>query len=99
MAAGAHFGCPQFTFDHISGHFRSILNFIFFEIFDKMAAVGHFGCPKFTFDHISGHFRSIRNFIFFEIFDKMAAGVIGSDVPWLECPACNALTWVITVTE
>ena len=26
-------------------------------------------------------------------------GVIGSDVPWLECPACNALTWVITVTE
>ena len=23
--------------------------------------------------------------------------VIGSDVPWLECPACNALTWVITV--
>ena len=27
------------------------------------------------------------------------AGVIGSDVPWLECPACNALTWVITVTE
>ena len=27
------------------------------------------------------------------------SGVIGSDVPWLECPACNALTWVITVTE
>ena len=26
-------------------------------------------------------------------------GVIGSDVPWLECPACNAFTWVITVTE
>ena len=26
-------------------------------------------------------------------------GVIGSDVPWLECPACNDLTWVITVTE
>ena len=26
-------------------------------------------------------------------------GVIGSDVPWLECPASNALTWVITVTE
>ena len=40
--------------DHISGHFRSIRNFI---IFDKMAAVGHFGCPKFTFDRISGHFR------------------------------------------
>ena len=28
-----------------------------------------------------------------------ATGVIGSDVPWLECPACNALTWVMTVTE
>ena len=26
-------------------------------------------------------------------------GVIGSDVPWLECPACNTLTCVITVTE
>ena len=30
---------------------------------------------------------------------KSCYGVIGSDVPWLECPACNALTWVITVTE
>ena len=27
------------------------------------------------------------------------APVIGSDVPWLECPACTALAWVITVTE
>ena len=26
-------------------------------------------------------------------------GVIGSDVPCPDCPACNALTWVITVTE
>ena len=70
---------------------------ICFENFDKMAAVGHFGCPKFTFDHISGHFRSIQNFC--GCFYKMDAGVIGSDVPCLECPACNALTWVITVTE
>ena len=30
MAAGAHFGCPKLTFDRISGHFRSIRNFIFF---------------------------------------------------------------------
>ena len=60
-----HFGCPKFTFDRISGYFRSINNFIFFGNFDKMAAVGHFGCPKFTFDRISGHFRSIRNFYFF----------------------------------
>ena len=29
MAAGTHFGCPKFTFDRISGHFRSIRNFIF----------------------------------------------------------------------
>ena len=26
-------------------------------------------------------------------------GVIGSDVPWLDCPDSNALTWVITDTE
>ena len=26
-------------------------------------------------------------------------GVIGSDVPWLDCPASNAIAWVITVTE
>ena len=64
MAAVGHFGCPKFTFDRISGHFRSIRNLIFLEMFDKMAAVGHFGCPKFTFDHISGHFRSIRKQIF-----------------------------------
>ena len=30
MAAGAHFGCPKFTFDRISGHFRSIRNFFGF---------------------------------------------------------------------
>ena len=30
MAADAHFGCPKFTFDRISGHFRSIRNFNYF---------------------------------------------------------------------
>ena len=40
FGAGGHFGCPKLTFDHISGHFRSIWNF-FFEFFDK--AGGHFG--------------------------------------------------------
>ena len=35
MAAGAHFWRPKFTFDRISGHFRSIRNFIFFESFDQ----------------------------------------------------------------
>ena len=62
MAAGAHFGCPKFTFDHISGHFRSIRNLLFFHFFYKMAAGGHFGCSKITFDCISGHFRSICHF-------------------------------------
>ena len=50
MSGAAHFGFPKFTFDRISGHFRSICNFFLCEIFDIMAAVGHFGCPKFTFD-------------------------------------------------
>ena len=30
MADVGHFGCPKFTFDRISGHFRSICNFLFF---------------------------------------------------------------------
>ena len=30
MADVGHFGCPNFTFDRISGHFRSIRNFNFF---------------------------------------------------------------------
>ena len=65
MADVGHFGCANFTFDRISGHFRSIRNFNFFGFFfDKMADVGHFGCPKFTFDRISGHFRSIGHFRF-----------------------------------
>ena len=34
-----------------------------------------------------------------EDLQRVSVGVIGSDVPWLDCPACNALTWVITVTE
>ena len=68
-----HFGCPKFTFDGISGLFRSIRILIIFKIFDKTAAGVHFGCPKITFDRISGHFRSISNF-FFEFLDKMTAG-------------------------
>ena len=35
MAAGGHFGCPQITFDHISGHFRSICNFFFYLFWTK----------------------------------------------------------------
>ena len=77
MAAVGHFGCPKFTSDGISGHFRSMRNcYYFFEFFDKMAAVGHFGCPKFTFDRISGHFRSICNFHFLEILTKWLPSAI-----------------------
>ena len=47
MAAFGHFGCPKFTFDRISGHFRTIGHFGFFFF------GGHFGCPKITFDRIS----------------------------------------------
>ena len=51
MAAGAHFGCQKFTFDRISGHFRSIRNFIFFWIFWQN------GCRRpFWMSEI--HFRS-----------------------------------------
>ena len=60
MAAVGHFGCPKFTFDRISGHFRSIRYFFFF--FYKMAVGGHFGCSKMTFDCISDHFGSIGHF-------------------------------------
>ena len=59
MAAVGHFGCPKFSLDHISGHFRSIQIFYFFY---KMAAGGHFGCPKITFDLISIHLTSIHKF-------------------------------------
>ena len=30
MAVVGHFGCPKFTFDRISGHFRSIWNYLFY---------------------------------------------------------------------
>ena len=85
MAAGGHFGCPKFTFDRNSGHFK-LINFFFFggrfgclkitldRISGHFRLIGHFGCPKFTFDGISGHFRSIRNFFFLNFFDKMTAG-------------------------
>ena len=73
MATGAHFGCPKFTFDRISGHFRSIGHFGFpkfafdrnsghFRSIQNFLFGGHFGCPKMTLDRISGHFRSIGHF-------------------------------------
>ena len=35
MAAVGHLGCPKFTFDRISGNFRSIRNLIFLKILTK----------------------------------------------------------------
>ena len=62
-----------------------------------MTQIHHFGCRGLSVEMIYGQGKiaesqgKVREFLF--------PGVIGSDVPWLECPACNALTWVITVTE
>ena len=49
MAAVGHFGCPQFTFDWFSGHFRSIHNFILFLFFTKWP-------PADILDHFWLHF-------------------------------------------
>ena len=38
MAAGAHFVCPKFIFDRISGHFRSIYKFFFGNFLTKWLA-------------------------------------------------------------
>ena len=65
MAAGAHFGCAKFTFDRISGHFRSTQNFFCLIFYGS-----HFESPKFTLDHISGHFRSIQIFFFFNFWQN-----------------------------
>ena len=74
MADVGHFGCPKFTFDRISGHFRSIGHFGFpkFTFLIAILAIsdryrifffgGHFGCLKITLDRISGHFRLIGHF-------------------------------------
>ena len=76
MAAGGHFGWPKkITFDRISRHFISILNFkkklfaIFFWNFVTKWP------PVATFDRISRHFISIRNFFICNfLIHKMAAG-------------------------
>ena len=48
MAAVGHFGCPKFTFDRISGHFRSMCKFFF----DKMASF--FSFTEFCSKNIPG---------------------------------------------
>ena len=78
MAAVGHFGCPKFTLDHISGHFRSIQNFFLF--FTKWLPVAILDVRKslsISFLSISHRYATL---IFLEIFDKMA------DVGHFGCP-------------
>ena len=77
MADVGHFGCPNLTFDRISGLSDQYATLVFFEIFDKMSDVGHFRCPNFAFDRISGHFRSIRNFFLNFVYKMAAVGHFG----------------------
>ena len=69
LADVGHFGCPKFTFDHISGHFRSIRNLFCLEILTKCLPSAILDFQKFAFDPISGHIRSIWIFFY-----KMTAG-------------------------
>ena len=88
MAAGGHFGWPKIAFDHISRHFRSIRNFIFWVFFLKMAAGGHFGSPIWAilddWKSLSIVFLAISDQYItfcFDFFFKMAAsGHLGSPI-------------------
>ena len=75
MAAVGHFGCPKFTFDGISGHFRSIQNF-FFEIFYRLpsAILDVRNSLSMAFLAISDQCKTFfyKSFIFY----KMAASAI-----------------------
>ena len=44
MAAFGHFGCPKFTLDRISGHFRSIGHFGFQKLTNKIFFVEQRHC-------------------------------------------------------
>ena len=85
MAAVGHFGCPKFTFDRISGHFRSIRIF-FWKYFTKWPPVDILDVRKslliaFLIDrlfwmseiHFRWHFWPFQIHTDF-FFDKMAAG-------------------------
>ena len=73
MAAAGHFGCPKITFGRISGHFGSISNFFFLEIFDKWltsAILGVRNSLSIAFQVISDRYAT---FNFFGNFWQMAA--------------------------
>ena len=61
MSTGVHFGCTKFTFDRISGHFRSICNFNF--------------CLKFFTKWLTWSISDVRNSLwiaFLAISDRSA---------------------------
>ena len=74
MAAGGHFGRPKITFECISRHFRSILNFFFKFVFQKWppAAILEVRFRPFwmTENHFRSHFPKfqINTQLFFLIF-------------------------------
>ena len=73
MADVGHFGCPKFTFDRISDHFRSICNFNFFEFFlTKWLPAAILDVRKSRLILFLSISHRYATFIFFEIFDKMA---------------------------
>ena len=57
MASGTHLECPKFTFDRISGHFRSIRNFILLGKFLFLWIILQNGCRR-PFWMSENHFRS-----------------------------------------
>ena len=71
MAAGAHFGCPKFTFDRISGHFRSKRNLNLFGNFWQNCCRRPFWMSEIHFrSHFWSFFRLIQNFFFLNFFTK-----------------------------
>ena len=69
MAALGHFGCPKFTFDHISGYSRSIQIFYFCNFFLQNGCRWPFWMSE---NHFRSHFWPFKIDTTF-IFDKMAA--------------------------
>ena len=63
------------------------------EMFQRVTLNCSLISAHFMFDSSAAHNKPQQTFL------PSKPGIIGSNVPWLDCPASNALTWVITVTE
>ena len=69
MADVGHFGCPNFTFDRISGHFRSIRNLIIFWNFWQNGWSRPFWISEINFrSHFWPFSDRYATLIFFEFF-------------------------------